>query len=99
MKWNDFYMLDIYKELKYDQNEYPLTPLGIVMFLQQKYHIHICIWKVNDEYYTWAGATIDIDDVNVFSEDFNEYKTFDDAVNAAIMECACYASLDYKIEK
>ena len=93
VKWNDPYMLNIYDEMGFKESGYPLTTLGIVLFLQRFYHVHISIWKTNG-YYNWAGAIIEHDMNDVFSEDFTEYKEFDDAVNAAIVESACYASVN-----
>ena len=96
-KYNDTYMLNIYKELGYDENEYPLTQLGLIMFLAN-IGIDIYVWKPrysND--YIWCGVEKGFNgDRDIFSQDLTEYKEFDDAVNAAIIESACYASMNFK---
>lgn len=97
LKYNDTYMLNIYKELGYDESVYPLTPLGLIMFLAN-IGIDVYIWKPrysND--YIWCGVEKGLDGTrDIFSQDLSEYKEFDDAVNVAIIESACYASLNLK---
>lgn len=97
IKYNDTYMLNIYKELGYNEDEYPFTPLGLIMFLANN-GIDVYVWKPRySKDYIWCGVEKGFDGTrDIFSQDLTEYKTFDDAVNAAIVESACYASLSLK---
>lgn len=88
-KWNDEYMIKIYHQAGFNENEYPLNLIGLLMFLRIK-GIDIVIQKSHN-FYFWTGANIKNSTLtDMFSEDFTEYKTFDDAINSAIIESFCY---------
>ena len=95
VRWDSDYMIRIYKELGWNEEEYPLTQMGIYCFLETHF-ITIMIFKDGDKF-KWGGTHIG-DDCKVyqFSEDLTEYETFDDVINAALMESACYLSLNIK---
>lgn len=94
MKYTDEYIVNILKEIGWEERNYPLTDMGIYMFLRSK-GINILIYHpvfdINQEYWVWSGVKEDYD---LFSEDFSEYKEFNDAVNAAFCESICYLSLE-----
>lgn len=94
-KWNDEYIVNILKnELEYNENDFPFTQLGIIMFLAHK-GIDLYVWKPRycDDY-IWCGVEKCFDETrDIFSQDLTEYKVFDDTVNAAIVEGVCYLSL------
>ena len=67
-------------------------PIGeCFMYLNEFY---IKIMPINDKRYIWIGYDKSSDDI--FTADYNEYETFDDALNCALVECICYLSLKYK---
>ena len=86
MKWNSDYMVSIYHQVGWDEEEFPFTLLGLYCFLEGK-GLFIDVYKRNEKF-MWDGGCID--DMDQYSEDFTEYDTYDDAMEAAIVESACY---------
>lgn len=81
-------------KLKFEK--YPNTLVGILAFLRTC-GIDIFI-TTEDGNWTWVGADL-TNETNIFSEDFTEYDTFDDALEAALVESICYLSLSYEKER
>ena len=89
LKWNTDFMISVFDRLGLNQTIYPFTFLGVYCFLEEK-HISIRILK-EDNNFLWTGCYVDEElDIDYFSEDFTHYTSFEDAMEAAIVESACY---------
>ena len=88
MNWDSDYMVSIYLALGWNESKYSLTPMGIYGFLESK-EIIIHVSEVNDKF-IWCGIYLGGEEYDEFSEDLTEYDTFDDVMEAAIVESACY---------
>lgn len=98
MKWNSDYMISIYLKIGWDESQYPLTQMGIYCFLETK-HVTMSIFKDGDKF-VWTGMHVNEDlDLEQYGEDFMRYDTFDEAVNAVLIETACYLSLILEKDK
>ena len=94
MKYTDEYIVKILKEIGWNETDYPLTDMGIYMFLRSNgvdIIIDHPISDVNKKYWIWYGVK---DHWDNFSEDFTEYEEFNDVMNAAFCESICYLSLE-----
>lgn len=90
---NSEYIKDIvFNKCPWD-NKYPYNEIGILFWLDTN-SINIKIMPINDKCYIWIGYDKSNDDI--FTADYNEYETFDDALNCALVECICYLSLKCK---
>ena len=86
---NSEYIKDIVFNKCQWNDKYPYNDVGILMFLQE-HGIYLNIISI-DNGYIWGGYDKTFD--GVFSADYNEYKTFNDALNSALIEGICYLSL------
>lgn len=86
---NSEYIKDIILNKCPWDNKYPYNEVGILMWLSE-YKIYISIYPVNDRY-IWIGEDRTHNDI--FSVDYNEYQTFNDVLNSALIESVCYLSL------
>lgn len=96
LNWNSDFMFEIYHNLWYDENVYPPTQVGIIMFLKHCFDVDFDVYK-SDDSYTWTSSVIISKKKHVIDYDLTEYKTFDDALNSAIVETVCFLDKNLKI--
>ena len=95
LDWDCEFMFDIYRSLWYDESVYPSTQVGIIMFLKHCFDVDFDVYK-SDDSYIWVSSIIISKKKHVIDHDLTEYKTFDDAMNAAIVETVCYLTKNLK---
>lgn len=84
----------LYKELGF--SGYPSTMLGILSWLRYVHNIVVAAYPVRN-YFMWFG--FDGKDKVDIGEDFTEYSTLEEALEAGLVESICYLSLKNKPKK
>lgn len=89
--YNDDFFKNILTDVGFFESKYSLNELGLYMFLLNN-NINL-FFDYSENGFTYHGIDCN-DEYNVFTQDFNEYKTFDDVVNVALVEAYCYLSMN-----
>jgi hypothetical protein len=88
------YIKNILEELGFEG--YPSTMLGISAWLKYVHNVVVAAYPVRN-FFMWFGFDgknkVDI------SEDFTEYSTLEEALEAGLVESICYLSLKNKPKK
>jgi hypothetical protein len=90
MNINDQYFESILKDIGFYDFNYPKTHLGLTHFLNA-FRIQLIVYEVADNQWNYAG--VDRETNNHFTQDLNDYKSFEECVENGIVECCAYLSL------
>jgi hypothetical protein len=80
---------EILEEFNYSNTGYPFSNEGMLMFLQNELNIRVYIKKDEEGWYYFG---LDLDDNNIFTQDFATYKTFNKCLDVALLECFAWTS-------
>lgn len=90
------YNKSLYEKTGFFESGYPLTQMGLYFFLTNIKHIKLYITRLDsNNKWIYAAAYIDINgNQNTFTEDLNEYDSFNEMINSAIIECFAFLTLN-----
>ena len=89
MNMNDQYFESILKDIGFYDFNYPKTHLGLTHFLNA-FRIQLIVYEVDNQ---WNYAGVDRETNDHFTQDLNDYKSFEECVKNGIVECCAYLSL------
>ena len=88
---NSEFFDNILNSVGFFDSKYPKTIPGLIGFLASKWIYIVPLFDDDTKGWQWFGFEINNDNEKIgFSEDFTDYKSYDEVIEAAIMESYCY---------